>query len=326
MRIQFVTKKESVQAEVLERVLRKEITQEQAALILGISDRQVRRKLKKYLAGGITSLIHKNKGCPSKRIIDPQIKKKALTAVAKKYSDYGPTFAAEMLSDQVGIELHPQTLRRYMIEAGIWKKGYKRNVHRQWRERKNSYGEMQQLDGSEHDWFEGRGPYCTFIKFVDDATSKITWAEFAQNESFYSLSEATKNYIRKNGKPLSLYTDRGKVFKVNIHNEHDEFITEYERILNQLGIKLHHAFSPQAKGRIERSFRTDQDRLVKLMRIKKISSIEEANQFLHTFYISYYNRKFSIPAKCPGDVHVALDEHNLDDLFSVKRVRVINKD
>lgn len=325
MRIQFVTKKERVQGEILEKVLRKEITQEQAALMLGICDRQVRRKLKRFLKGGINGLIHQSKGCPSLRAIDPDFKKKALQEIAKKYSDYGPTFAAEMLSDQ-GIDLIPQTLRRFMIDAGMWKKGFKRKTHRQWRERKDSYGEMQQVDGSEHDWFEGRAPYCTLIKFVDDATSRITWAEFAPSESFCSLANATKNYLENNGKPLALYTDRGKVFKVNIHNEFDEFITEYERILKELNINLHHALSPQAKGRIERSFRTDQDRLVKLMRMKKISTIDEANQFLREFYIPYYNRKFGVPPKLPGNVHIPMHDKNLDDIFSIKRTRIINND
>ena len=326
MRIQFVTKNERAQAEILERLLQKEITQEQAGLMLKISERQVRRKLKKFLKGGIKGLIHKGKGRPSKRMIDPGLKKRALQEVAKKYSDYGPTLAAEMLADHTGIELIPQTLRRFMMEAGMWKKGYKREIHRQWRDRKDRYGEMQQLDGSEHDWFEGRAPYCTLIKFVDDATSKITWAEFAPSESFCSLANATKNYLLKNGKPLALYTDRGKVFKVNIHNELDEFLTAYERILKELGIRLHHALSPQAKGRIERSFRTDQDRLVKLMRLKKISSIEEANQFLQEFYIPYYNGKFSVPAKLAGDVHLSLQGVDLDDAFSLRSIRVVNND
>ena len=125
---------------------------------------------------------------------------------------------------------------------------------------------------------------------------------------------------------MSFYTDRGKVFKVNIHNELDEFITEYERILKELGIHLHHALSPQAKGRIERSFRTDQDRLVKLMRLQKISSIEAANQFLREFYIPYYNRKFGVPAKLSGDVHVPVKDIILDDIFSIKRLRVVNND
>lgn len=326
MRIQFVTKNERAQGEILERLLQKEITQEQAALMLGISDRQIRRKLKKFLKEGIKGLVHKSKGHLSKRAIDPALKKIALQEIAKKYSDYGPTLAAEMLADHKGIELVPQTLRRFMIEAGIWKKGYKRGIHRQWRERKDRYGEMQQLDGSEHDWFEGRAPYCTLIKFVDDATSTITWAEFAPSESFCSLANATKNYLEKNGKPMSFYTDRGKVFKVNVYNELEEFITEYERILKELGIRLHHALSPQAKGRIERSFRTDQDRLVKLMRMKKISSIEEANQFLIEFYIPYYNRKFGVPAKLSGDLHISLKGINLDDAFCIKRIRVVNND
>ncbi len=243
-----------------------------------------------------------------------------------KYKGFGPTLAAEMLAEIDGINRSPQTLWRYMAEWGLWERKTRKKKHRTWREPKGYYGEMQQLDGSEHNWFEGRGERCTLLKFIDDATSEITWAEFAPSESRKSVMLATKNYLNKNGIPVSIYVDRGKVFKVNKGNQNNDNITQYERALKNLGIELKHAYSAPAKGRVERSFRSSQDRLVKLLRLQEISTIEEANRFLQEYYLPKHNAKFARQAAKVGNLHRPIAGFDLDNIFVFKEIRTVQND
>lgn len=185
-----------------------------------------------------------------------------------KYEGFGPTFAAEKMVELDGILIHPETLRLLLIREKLWHKQRKRKKHRRWRKPKDFFGEMVQVDGSIHVWVEGQT--WTLLRFIDDATKTILWMEFAKSESWEGLARATINYFSKHGMPISLYADRGSVFKVNVNNEENEFITQYQRALNRLDIELIHAYSPQAKGRVERSFRTDQDRLVKELKLAGI--------------------------------------------------------
>lgn len=187
-------------------------------------------------------------------------------------------------------------------------------------------GELVQLDGSDHDWFEGRGPRCSLLAFIDDATSKILWLEFKDNESTESLMCSTRSYLETHGKPVAFYSDRGSVYKVNLGNDNGEKQTQYGRALEELNINHIHARSPQAKGRVERLFGTLQDRLVKEMRLRGISTRKEANKFIREEYLARHNEKFSIKAREGADLHSTIIGYNLDNIFSLKDTRKVNHD
>jgi transposase InsO family protein len=318
--------KEIKRITVLEMLKGKEIVQSRAAVLMGISERQTARLIKKYLIGGEEALGHKNRGRPSKRQISQEVKNRALELIKEHYSDFGPVLACEMLQERHGIQLHKETIRRLMIAAQLWHPRKKRPKHRFWRQPREHFGTMQQLDGSEHAWLEGRAPRCWLIKFVDDATKEITHAEFATSESFKSVVKATIANFSKHGLPQSLYTDKGKVFRVNNHNDNDELLTQYEYALSLLNVELIHAHSPQAKGRIERSFQTDQDRLVKMMRLEKISSMEAANQYLLNVYIPKYNKLFAAQPSKPDSACRPATNINWLDIFCIREERVLRND
>ena len=319
-----MTKKYIKQAEILEQLKRKEISQQVASISLSLSRRQIRRKLKRFLKQGIESLVHGNKGKMSGRRISLDIRHKIIDLMKTKYEGFGPTFAAEKMLELERININAETLRLWLINEGLWHKKRKRKQHRRWRKPKDLFGEMVQLDGSPHIWFDGQE--WTLLRFVDDATREILWMEFVPSESYKSIANATIKYFLKHGMPLSLYTDRGKVFKVNVNNEENEFITQYQRALSQLGVKLIHAYSPQAKGRVERGFQTDQDRLVKELKLASITNIDDANRFLQEYYIPKMNSKFTIPASKRGNLHRKTDKYNLDDIFCIQAKRIVQND
>ena len=274
-----MTRREAEQISVFEKLTSRNIRQKDAAKILDLSTRQIKRKLKEYRRLGAASLVHGNRGRESNRATSKDLVDQALGLVRKKYSDFGPTFAAEKLLDNHGILLDHETLRRLMIKDGVWvPKITKVAVKHFWRERKECLGEMIQLDGSPHHWFEDRAEPCTLIAFIDDATSRVLWLEFAQSESTVSLMKSTRNYLLKHGRPAAFYADRGVVYKINHNNPDNNRITQYKRAMDELHIKLIHARSPEAKGRVENLFGTLQDRLVKELRLAGISTIERANE------------------------------------------------
>jgi len=321
-----MSKKEIKQISIFQRLKRKEISQKMAALLLSLSTRQVRRKIKKFQKGGAATLIHKNRGRSGRMQLTPDQQERVIALIQERYYDFGPTFAAEKLQEIDGIIINRETLRQFMIKFGLWSKKRRRRRTRHMRPRREFYGELVQIDGSEHDWFQGRAPRCTLIKFIDDATSKILWAEFASNESYDSVMGATMRYFYKHGKPHALYSDCGKTFRVNNKNEEGELLTQYEYALKQLGVGLIHAYSPQAKGRIERSFGTDQDRLVKEMRLAGINSIEQANTFLIESYIFKHNKRYAHPTLQAHDLHQAIGTTNLEDVFCIRKERVVRND
>jgi transposase len=317
--------KERKQIPVLEQLIRSEVSQQVASQLLNLSTRQVRRRVKKYLKGGVRELAHKNRGRPSKRRVPNHKREQIIKLYREKYSDFGPTFASEKLKEEDGVLIKPETLRLLLIKEKLWIKKRKRLPHKSWRPPKEFCGELVQLDGSDHDWFEGRGSRCTLLGFIDDATNKV-FLEFSKSESHESLMTATKHYCLINGKPLAFYVDRGKVFKVNVHNQDNEFKTQYERALAELDIKISHAYSPAAKGRIERLFETLQDRLVKEMRLKCISDIRSANQYLQNEYICKHNRRFArMPAQA-CNLHRAISSIELDNALCLKETRRISND
>jgi len=246
----IMSQKEKRTVPIFEKLKRKEVTQVEAGRLLGLSGRQVKRKIKRYIQQKIEGLINKSRGRPGNRKISEEKRRLILNTYKKQFYDFGPTFASEKFEELHRIKINPETLRLWLITAGLWKKQRKRSSHRKWRQRKERYGEFVQLDGSHHDWFEGKNKKCCLIGFIDDATSKI-WCEFHKNESHESLAKATTNYCLENGKPLCLYPDQGGVFKVNINNEECDKKTQYERALEDLRIGITHARSPQAKGRVE---------------------------------------------------------------------------
>jgi len=317
--------KERKQIPVLEQLIRKEIAQQIAGSLLNLSTRQVRRRVKKYLKGGVRELAHKNRGRPSKRRISDCKREQIIKLYTEKYYDFGPTFASEKLKENDNVQIKPETLRLLLIKENLWIKKRKRSPHKSWRPPKEFYGELVQIDGSDHDWFEGRCQRCTLLGFIDDATNKV-FLEFSKSESHESLMTATKHYCLINGKPLAFYADRGKVFKVNMHNPDNELKTQYERALAEIDIKISHAYSPAAKGRIERLFKTLQDRLVKEMRLKDISDIQSANQYLQNEYIAKHNRRFARMPAQTCNLHRAVSPIELDNALCLKESRKISND
>jgi hypothetical protein len=302
------------------------IKQKAAASQLGLSVRQVKRKLKDYRRAGPTSLAHGLRGKPSNNQLEPGLRDRALGVVSERYPDFGPTLAAEKLAELHDIHINPETLRAAMTEVGLWRPKHRPvNVH-VWRERKDFVGELVQGDGSPHAWFEDRAPKCTLLAFIDDATSRILWLEFALSESTDSLMQATWQYLETHGRPVALYFDRGGVYKVNLGNPDDERITQYARALDELDIRLIHARSPQAKGRVERLFHTLQNRLVKELRLADISTISEANRFVRDVYIPRHNAKFAVEPKQPTDLHRSPKGYDLNHILCLKNPRLLTSD
>ena len=322
----IMSRKEVEQIKIFERILRKDITQAIAAQILEMSERQVRSKLKRYKTLGAKGLVHKNRGKPSSRKWNPKHEALALSLLRSEWKGFGPTFTAEKLEEIHGIKVSKETIRQAMIQAGIWHRKRGRSKHRQRRSRKECIGILVQLDGSPHDWFEGRGPRCTLLVFIDDATSQILWLEFADSESVEALLQATRKYMTKYGRPVSFYVDWGSVFRVNTNNPNHKKLSQFERAMKELGVTMIHANTPQAKGRVERSNLTHQDRLIKEMRLAGISSIEQANKFVQESYIEKHNKKFAVEPSQSINAHRSIEEFDLDAIFCLKELRVVAND
>jgi len=320
-----MSRKEVNQIPVFERIIKKEITQVFAGKLLGLSPRQISRKVKRFLKEGAAGLCHKSRGRRSNRRTPEEKRNKIINLYKKFYPDFGPTLASEKLRERHSIDINPETLRLILIEEHLWIKKRKRSKHRKWRPRKEYYGEMVQLDGSIHDWFEGRNEKCCLLACVDDATGKV-WGRFAKTESYKTVLSATKDYCLQNGKPIAFYTDRGGVFKVNLNNPDSVYKTQFERALKELDIKIIHALSPQAKGRVERFYKTAQDRLVKELRLENISNIEDANRFLEKEFIPKYNKKYAREALKEGSLFRKTNLAELEQALCLKEFRILRND
>ena len=290
-----------------------------------MSTRQVRRKMKRFLKEGGAGLAHKGRNRASNRKMPAEIIEKILKLKREIYTDFGPTFFAEKLEEEHGIKIDHETLRRLLIRNDLWRLRRRKSTKRVWREPKHHTGELVQIDGSLHDWFE-TGQNCTLLAFIDDATKSVELC-FAKQETIKSLVDITKNYLNKYGRPMALYSDCGKVFRVNnFLGEGNRPNTQFRRMLNELDIKMIYAYSPQAKGRVERLFDTLQDRLLKEMRLKNIKSIDAANKFLQEEYIEKFNNKFMVKPKNKLDLHRTIDNYNLNSIFCIKEKRTLNND
>jgi len=273
--------------------------------------------------------VHGNRGKVSHRKISDDVKSQAMDLVRQSYADFDPTFAAEKLNEQHGVKVSSETLRQWMIKEGLWSaKCKKHKPNHPMRERRPRIGELVQIDGSPHDWFEGRAAKCTLIVFIDDATSQLLDLQFHPSETIQSYMEGLRRYIKHFGRPVALYSDRHSIFTVNHKDaESGEQITQFGRALKTLDIEGITANSPQAKGRVERANQTLQDRLVKEMRLAGISSMEQGNQFLQK-YMEKHNEKFSVQPASEDDAHrpVLHDENELDLTFSTHHKRKLTKD
>jgi hypothetical protein len=322
-----MSRKEREQLIVFEQIKTGVVTRVEAAARLSFSDRWIRKKYKRYVSDGATGLVHRNRTRVSHKRWNEDDKTCALELLSGEWHGFGPTFASEKLEELKGIKVSKETLRNAMISAGLWQAKRKRIKHRKRRERRAMFGMMVQLDGSPHDWFEGRGPECRLLVFIDDATSKLLWLEFVTSESNLEVIRSTKRYIQHYGRPHEFYVDHGSVFHVNLNNDEHDKITQWERIIDELSIKVNHAHSPQAKGRVERANKTLQDRLIKEMRLAGVSSMEQANKFVSdSHFIDKHNDKFARPAAITGDAHRSTQTYNLGDYFYLKAQRVLTND
>jgi transposase len=315
----------------VQSVIDRHITQHMAATMLGLSERQVRRLVKGVREQGDSGIIHASRGRPSNRRIPEEVRGRVLSLYQGRYPDFGPTLATEKLFECDGIKISDETLRRWLIEAGFWKKRRKRSGFRQWRPRKECFGQMVQMDGSHHDWLEGRGPKLVLMGYVDDATSRV-YGRFYDYEGTLPAMDSFKRYVEKYGLPMSVYLDRHTTYKsprkLTEWDEAEgiEFLSQFERALKELGVEVIHALSPQAKGRIERLFGVLQDRLVKEMRLRGISTKEEANAFLEE-YLPRYDKRFGVCPANETDAHVKLPRHvDLDRYLCIKTERTLRKD
>jgi transposase len=301
-----MSQRELTRLEVIQRVKRKTLKQRQAAELLSISVRQVKRLCKAYQASGAAGLVSKRRGQPSNNRLPEKTINKAQHLLRSRYSDFGPTLATEKLTIE-GVSLSVETVRQLLIGEGLWKvKAVRRPVIHQLRERRARLGELVQIDGSPHDWFEGRAPKCTLLVFVDDATSRLMYLQFVEAETTFNYFAGVRSYLSEFGKPLAFYSDKFGVFRVNIPNAlSGTGLTQFGRALKELDIELICAHSPQAKGRVERANQTLQDRLTKELRLRSISSLAAANAYLPEF-IAAYNERFAVASRSPESAHRAL--------------------
>ena len=325
----MMTLREADRLAVVKRIQNKELNIGDGAGELGISSRQMKRVWRRFKERGARGLLSLKKGKPSPNKIPNIVRKRALRLVKKKYWDYGPTLASEKLEEKHSLKLSKETLRQLMIKEGLWKGKKRKEIkNHPRRTRRSRIGDMIQIDGSYEFWFEDRGEKCCLIVFIDDATSKIMLMRFYKAETSEDYLKMLRIYIEKYGRPLSLYSDKHSVFRVNKKELHEKgkWTTRFHEVLKELKIELICAHSPQAKGRVERANGTLQDRLIKELRERKICSMKEGNDFLDE-YTEMHNKKFSAEPASPENAHQdILPSHNLEKLFMLKEERIISKD
>jgi len=324
--------KELKRLPVIHNVINGQITQLEAGNILDLSDRQVRRLTKEVKEKGDIALAHESRGRLSHAAKPLEIKNKALGLCRSKYKGFGPTFAAEKLFEIDRLNIHQETLRLWFIEAGIEYKKRRAPKHRSWRPRKECFGQMLQIDGSHHPWFEQRGTEYVLMGYIDDATGRI-FGHFYDYEGTMPFMDSFKRYIKKYGIPQSVYIDMHSTYKStkkpSLEDElnNQRALTQVGRALKELGVEVIYAGSAQAKGRVERSFRTHQDRLIKEMRLAGINNTKDANKLLHGYYIPKHNRKFAVIAKDKANLHTPIAKDlDLDRIFSIKNKACLRKD
>jgi len=327
----IMSAKERKRMLVLDRVEQKQLNLKEAASVLGLSYRQMRRSYKRFSEHGAEGLIHKSRARPSNHAKPSEFKEKVIERYQDRYMGFGPTLAAEKLGED-GYYLDHETLRRWLLIQGLWQKCRKRRKHRSRRERRVHFGELVQMDGSHHKWFGADKPKACLINMVDDA-SGTSLCVMAEEETTYACMQALKLWIRRYGIPKELYTDRKNVFvtdrKPTIEEQLSgaEPLTAFGQAISKLGIELIRAYSPQAKGRVERSHGVYQDRFVKELKLKGITTIAGANELLRNGFSRQLNRKFSQKPKSPEDYHRPLPKNmDLDQILCFEHTRTIAND
>lgn len=322
-----MTKKGLSRTEVFSGIKKKHITKTEAAKILGMTFRHLHRLYKEFEVCGMAALGSKRHGKPSNNQLSGTLKAQILELIAwEEYDGFRPTFMCEKLKELHGITISVESTRKLMIQAGVWQGKRKRRpvVHQQ-RKRRAQFGELIQIDGSPHAWLEDRGDPCVLIAFIDDATGRA-YGKFFPSETTEAYMKVAKEYIEKYGRPKAFYSDKYSVFRINKPGcVKKELVTQFGRACKELDIELICANSPQAKGRVERLNQTLQDRLIKEMRLKKVKSIEEANDFLMVFW-STFSEKFSVKPESKEDAHRKVtSEQDLRMIFCTKEERKVSK-
>lgn len=326
-----MSRRESKRLHLIHQALDRKITQVAAAEVLGLSARQFRRLIKRVRAEGDEGICHRSRGRASNRRIPRKLKGRVLKLFAEKYDDFNLAHATEKLFEAHGITISDETLRLWLNEAEIPYKKRRVKKHRQRRERRACFGELVQMDGSHHDWFEGRGPWCVFMGYIDDATGTV-FGRFYDYEGTMPAMDSIKRYIGQYGLPQSVYLDKHTTYKswakptIEEQLSGQEPMSHFEKSLAALEVEVIHANSPQAKGRVERLFKTLQDRLVREMRLLGVKSVNEANEFLES-YLPKYNRRFRKAARLNADLHrPAPHSRELDRILCIKEERTVKND
>lgn len=328
MVVRQMSDKEILRGQIMAQLVDRKLDQKSAALRLSITVRQVKRLKHSFLKEGIAGLISKKRGQASHRRTPARVSEQVVALIGARYADFGPTLATEKLSEVHGIHLSVETVRQHMIAAGYWKptRGQSIRTH-PIRDRRPRRGELIQIDGSPHDWFEGRAPYCCLLVFIDDATGELMDLQFVDVENTLGYMAALERYIVRHGVPAALYSDRHSIFRVNpLKSLPTDAQTQFARALEQLGIEGIQAHSPQAKGRVERANQTLQDRLIKEMRLLGINDQVSANQWLPE-YMADFNRRFAVEAAVAEDAHVPYrgQRDDLQGILSIQEVRHLSK-
>lgn len=329
----ILTNKEKEKYEIIKSCIEGDLTNQEAANRLGLKVRRVQYLKRQIEKSGEAGVLHGLKRSPSHRKTNTTQEQKVIAFLKQKdHHDFGPTFAMEKLEEREGIILDVGTVRRIMVDAGLWqpKKKTNKQTHRQWREPMPRYGELIQYDGSYHDWNEDGEEEC-LLKAIDDATSIVTEAIFADHEGILPTFRFWSTYIERHGRPRAIYLDKFSTYKVNHQSAPDNihFMTQFERAMKELDIKLITAHSPEAKGRVERGFRTHQDRLIKELRLAKKQTTEEMNVFLKENYLPKHNQRFARPPAAAGDAHRPLTDalkKQLPSIFSKQYRRIVKND
>lgn len=322
----IMSNRECDRADVMARIKHKKMSQIQAATLLELGVRQVKRLYKAYKDQGIRGLVSQHRGKRGNHRLSDQVKEAAIRIIRELYWDFGPTFACEKLVQKHHLNVSVSSIRLLMVENNLWiPKRSKKPVIHQMRERRGQCGELVQIDGSPHDWFEERAPKCCLLVAIDDATSRLMQLLFVEVENLDGYFEMTRRYILEHGRPATFYSDRHQIFRSN-RTSGSTGLTQFGRALKELDIHLICAWSPQAKGRVERVNGVLQDRLVKELRLRGISNIEEANSYLPQ-YIEEHNSRFAVPSKSPHDAHRTLnDGQDLTRILCRKDQRKLSKD
>lgn len=326
-RLLEMSAKELSRLEVMQRLSKKQMSQKEAGQILSLSVRQIKRLLKAYRKQGAAGLVSKHRGRKANNRLSEDVKRKALNLLKTKYQGFGPTLAHEKLVEKEKLKLSDESVRKLMIEEGLWKarKAKKVTVH-QLRERRACFGELVQIDGSPHDWFEGRAERCTLLVFIDDATGQLVQLQFVECESFFSYAQAAEAYFRQYGKPVAFYSDKHGIFRVNVPSTGSGVtLTQFGRAMLELDVEILCANTPQAKGRVERAIQTLQDRLPKEMRLRNLCSWAAGNTFLPEF-LADFNQRFSEEPRSDVNAHRPLTpKDDLARILSWQETRSLSK-